>query len=87
MWEGYTNGIGSNKAARDFTAQERGRCKYKYSRRLVVWKCIERLVVRGNTLNMAFRRIANVYGDVSMTRLITNMRADERRGGHHRLRL
>ena len=87
MWEEYTNGIGGNKAARDFTAQERGRCKYKYSRRLVVWKCIERLVVRGNTLNMAFRRIANVYGDVSMTRLITNMRADERRGGHHRLRL
>jgi hypothetical protein len=86
LWDEWENGIGGRKAARDFTRAERGRNKYKYSRRLVVWKCMQRLLERGATVSTAIRRITSVYGEVSVTKTINMMRRDERNGGHHRLR-
>eukprot|EP00536_Pseudo-nitzschia_multiseries_P003521 jgi/Psemu1/8013/gm1.8013_g len=66
----------------EFTAAERGRVKFKYSNRKVVWSCMERLLNRGNDVNTAISKIKRVYGDVSITKLIKAMRADERRGGN-----
>ena len=86
LWDEYQNGIGGAKPARDFTPAERGRVKFRYSRRLILWKCIERLVVGGCNLNTAITRIKRVYGDVSVTDIIKAMRRDERNGGHHCLR-
>jgi hypothetical protein len=86
LWDEYQNGIGGMKAAREFTRSERGRNKFKYSRRMVVWKCIQRLLERGGTVGTAVRRIHSVYGEVSVTDIINKMRRDERRGGHARLR-
>lgn len=87
LWNEYQNGIGGNKPARLFTRRERGgENKYKYLRRLIVWNCIKRLLLRGTTLEVAIARIHDVYGNISVTRIINRMRADERRGGHARLR-
>jgi hypothetical protein len=80
------NGLGGSKPARDFNRVERGRVKFKYARRLIVWKCIKRLVVGGCNLNTALMRIKRVYEEGSVTDTIKAMRKDERNGGHHRLR-
>jgi len=86
LWDEYCNGIGGAKPARDFNREERGRLKFKYSRRLIVWKCIERQLVGGCNLTTALMRIKSVYGDHSMSDTIKAMRKDERNGGHARLR-
>jgi len=86
LWAEYQNGIGGNKPARLFTMREQGgQNKYKYLRRLIAWNCIKRLLLRGTTLDIGIARILDVYGNISMTRIINKMRADERRGGHSRL--
>ena len=86
LWDEYCNGIGGAKPARDFNREERGRLKFKYSRRLIVWKCIERQLVGGCNLTTALMRIKSVYGDHSMSDTIKALRKDERNGGHARLR-
>ena len=55
LWDEYVNGIGGSKPAKEFTRRERGlkRNKFKYSNRLIVWKCMERLIARGgNTMSV-----------------------------------
>ena len=44
LWTEYEFGIGGRKAAKDFTAAERGRVKYTYHRRKVVWDAVAELV-------------------------------------------
>ena len=39
----YVIGIGGSKPAREFTATERGKCKYKYYRRKILWDHIAKL--------------------------------------------
>jgi hypothetical protein len=71
------NGIGGKKAAREFTRSERGRNKFKSCRRMVVWKCIQRLLDRRGTVGSAVRRIHSVYGEISVTDITNKMRRDE----------
>jgi hypothetical protein len=40
LWDEYQNGIGGRKAARLFTKEERGSCKFKYCRHEIVWDLI-----------------------------------------------
>ena len=82
LWDEYVNGIGGRKPAREFTRVERGRVKHIYSKRLIIWRCIKRLLDRGYTLSTAINKITRVYGDISMTELIKKMRPDKKRGGH-----
>lgn len=86
LWDEYQNGIGGRKPAREFTRSERGKVKFKYSRRLLFWKCMERLLNRGNTVSTAIRKIHDIYGYTTVTKLIEKLRRDERNGGHNRLR-
>ena len=81
LWNKWQNGITGSKPAREFSRQEKGRVKFKYSNRLIVWKCIERLLDRGNNLSTAFSKICRVYGGVTITVLIKKMSRDERNGG------
>ena len=37
LWNEYKLGTGKMKAAKDFTRKERGRCKYTYHQRKIVW--------------------------------------------------
>ena len=86
LWDEYVNGIGGCKPAREFACVKRGKVKDIYSKRLIIWRCITRLLDRGFALNTAFDKITRVYGNISMTELIKRMRPDERRGGHAALR-
>ena len=85
LWEEYERGIGGRKAASLFTTQERGRVKYKYCRRKVVWDCISALVRAGFTAQVAIDRIYNVYGlNAPVTRIINQMKRDRNAGNLHR---
>jgi len=88
LWLEYEFGIGGRKAAKDFTAVERGRVKYTYHRRKVVWDAIAELVRSGWTANTACDRIQEVYGrHLSDTNIVNRMRRDRANGGHPNLRI
>ena len=77
LWQEYQHGIGGRKAAKLFTPQERGRVKFKYSRRKVVWDCISTLVRSGMTANVAIDHIYQVYGaNATVTQVVNRMRRD-----------
>lgn len=83
LWDEYQNGSGGYKAARLFTPTERGACKFTFSRRLVIWKFISRLVRNGHTSDVAISKIYDAYGgNLSVTKIINKMRADNKDGGH-----
>ena len=89
LWDEWVNGIGGSKPARDFTRCERGlkQNKFKYCNRLIIWKCMERLISRGgNTVSVAVRKIKSVYGKC-VSKIIRKMRPDERNGGHAQLQV
>jgi hypothetical protein len=88
LWQEYEFGIGGRKAAKDFTAAERGKVKYSYHRRKVIWDAVAELVRSGWTANTACDRIQEVYGrNLSVTDIINRMRRDRVNGGHPNLRI
>jgi hypothetical protein len=86
LWLEYEFGIGGRKAARHFTTHERGRVKFKYCRRKVVWDSIDRMVRAGFTAQVAVDKIYQVYGHITVTQIIDRMRGDAAGGGHPELR-
>ena len=44
LWQEYEFGLGGRKAAKDFTAEERGQSKYTYHRQEVVWEKVAEMV-------------------------------------------
>ena len=92
LWLEYQFGIGGRKAAKDFTSFERGKVKYNYHRRKVVWDVVGELVCGGWTAAVACDRISEVYGQQeSVTNIINRMRKDRityhGEGGHPALRI
>jgi hypothetical protein len=86
LWQENEFGFGGRKPAKDFTTEERGRVKYSYHRRKVVWDKIAELVRAGHTAQVAIDRIYQVYGQASIvTSIINQMRQDRRTGGHPQL--
>ncbi len=85
LWQEYEFGIGGRKPAKLFTAQERGKEKFKYSRRKVAWDTVERLVRAGHTAQVAIDNIYDVYGNLTVSKLISKLRQDNQNGGHPRL--
>ena len=72
LWQEYTVGIAGRKAARMFSAAERGQVKHKFTRRKVVWQTIDYLVLRGLQANGAIDWIYEVYGhENSVTNIIS----------------
>jgi hypothetical protein len=82
LWLEYEFGVGRRKPARQFTSIERGRVKFKYCQRKVVWDCIDRLARSGYTAQTAIDKIYDVYGQTTVTRIIERMRHDATGGGH-----
>ena len=71
IWLEYTTGIGGRKPAKDFTRAERGRDKYKYSRRKVVWDLISLHANAGRRPSQVIQDLHTVYGaNASCTRII-----------------
>ena len=88
LWAEYAFGIGGNKAAKDFTAHERGKNRFAYCRRKVVWDCISLHVHAGYNAATAIDRIMECYGkNQNVSAIIKLMVQDKKRGGHPNLRL
>jgi hypothetical protein len=79
LWNEWTKGIGGRKAAKNFTAQERGKCKYKYTRRKRAWDIMCALIRSGHTASTAVDRIYAEYGRGSTVTYILNRIATDRR--------
>jgi hypothetical protein len=86
LWLEYECGIGGRKPARQFTTHERGRVKFKYRRRMVVWDTINYMVQAGFTAQVAVDKIYEVSGQITVTQIIDQMRCDAIGGGHPELR-
>jgi Transcriptional activator of glycolytic enzymes len=81
LWTEYLHGVGGRKPARLFSETERGRVKYKYTRRKVIWDVVRDLVSLGHTSHRAIDMIYNVYGpQTSVTDIINRLRRDKRSG-------
>jgi hypothetical protein len=79
LWREYESGLNGRKAARLFTAQERGRVKHKYTRRKKVWDLIQSLMRTGLTYHTACDRIYQVYGhSATVTNIINRIRVDKK---------
>ena len=88
LWLEYEIGFRGCKAAKDFTAQERGKDKYRYYRRNVFWSKVAELVRAGFTAERACDKVYDVYGsNLSVTKIINAMIADKKTGGHPHLRV
>ena len=86
LWTEYESGIAGRKPARLFTAQERGKNKFKYSRRKIAWDAIDRMMKSGDTAQVACDRIYNVHGrNKSVSEIINCLRRDGP-AGHTMLR-
>jgi hypothetical protein len=82
VWQEYQVGIGGRKAAKLFTAKERGgKVKHKYHRRKVVWSMVSGLVRVGLTADTAIDQIYAVYGQqTSVTNIINGIKRDSKAG-------
>jgi len=86
LWTEYEVGLAGRKPARLFTAHERGKVKFKYSRRKVVWDAIDRMIRSGSTSDIAVDSIYNVHGrNKSVSEIIQCLRNDGPQG-HPNLR-
>ena len=78
LWQEYLQGLGGRKAAKDFTREERGRCKFKYSRRKIVWDAIAAQVRAGRLATDVIDSIYSHYGGLSVTAIINRLRDDKK---------
>jgi len=62
LWAEYESGVGGNKPARLFTVSERGKVRFMYCRRKIIWDTIEGLVKRGLTSDAAIDQVYNECG-------------------------
>ncbi len=62
LWSEFESGVGGNKPARLFTASERGKVRFMYCRRKIVWDAIEALVKKGLTSDVAIDPIYSECG-------------------------
>jgi hypothetical protein len=82
LWDEYLNGgVGGRKPARLFSETERGRVKYKYTPRKVIWDVIKKLVDLGHSSQRAIDMIYNVYGaQTCLSDIFNRMRKDKMNG-------
>ena len=77
MWMEYELGIGGKKATKLFTSKERGKDRYRYSKRLIFWEKIALMVRAGWTSTTSINKVINHYGtNLSVTRLLKAMQKD-----------
>jgi hypothetical protein len=89
LWTEYQSGIGGNKAAKDFTPTERGRCKKPYSCRKMAWDTMDCLISTRPNYGIAdaIDAILGVYGRrLPVSSIIDKLVNDKRTGGHPNLR-
>ncbi len=81
VWKEFEFGVNGQKAAKDYTAKERGDNKFMYCRRKVFWDAVTLLLKRGYTSDTAIDCIYTVYGrgksNTQILNLIKKVRKDE----------
>ena len=88
LWIEFEFGLANRKAAKDFTPSERGKVKYIYHRRKVIWDKIGEMVRSGWSSDEACNKIYEAYGpQKTVTDIINLMRKDKKTGGHPSLRM
>jgi hypothetical protein len=88
LWAEYKDGFNGNKAAKDYTAEERGKNKCTYCRRKVFWDLISLHVRAGSDATDVINRVYECYGrNLSVNAIIDSIRNDRKNGGHPNLRL
>ena len=81
LWTEYEFGVNGNKAAKFFTAWERGKVKYLYSLRKPFWTIVEKMIRYGYTHASVIEKIESVYAN-GITQILREIDVDSRRGGH-----
>ena len=74
LWREWTTGLHGHKAAKDFNAQERGRCKSKFCRRKIVWDLIRQHINAGRLATDVIAAIYAAYPQKSVTQIINTIR-------------
>ncbi|ETN00948.1 hypothetical protein PPTG_17274 [Phytophthora nicotianae INRA-310] len=88
LWGEYEFGLNGVKAAREYTAAERGANKFAYSRRKMFWDVVATMVRAGYSSDVAVDRIYAIYGrQLPVTSILLALRRDKQQGGHPSLRL
>ncbi|KAL3804094.1 hypothetical protein ACHAWO_009777 [Cyclotella atomus] len=88
LWGEYELGLGGFKAAKLFTARERGKEKCKYYRRNNFWKIVAEMVRAGESADAAIDKVYRVYGQSrTVTQVLNCIRKDNKRGGHPDLKV
>jgi hypothetical protein len=86
LWDEWAHGINGNKAAKTFSARERGRVKHLFSKRKVFWDKVSELVRSGDMASSAIDKIYRVYGGgESVTTIMKSMQKDRQIGRAHPL--
>ncbi|ETP31664.1 hypothetical protein F442_19500 [Phytophthora nicotianae P10297] len=88
LWGEYEFGLNGVKAAREYTAAERGVNKFAYSRRKIFWDVVATMVRAGYSSDVAVDRIYAIFGrQLPVTSILLALRRDKQQGGHPSLRL
>ena len=86
LWHEYEFGLSGNKAAKYFTSQERGACRFMYCRQKVFWDMINRFINSGYTSDTAVDKVYYVYGrNLAVTYILKKLALDRKTGGHPEL--
>ena len=85
LWYEYVHGNDGRKAAHRFSHEEKGRCRFKYSRRLPFWELMSHLTeTRGHSDLSAVELIKQCYGDnISVTQICKALAVARRTGNFH----
>ncbi len=81
LWKEYQFGLHGLKPAKDFTPQERGRQKSKFSRRKNFWDLVNTLLKKGYSSNAAIDLIKATYGvNLPVTSVLAKVAESKRKG-------
>ena len=80
LWAEWHQGVGGLKPARLFTAEERGRSRFKFSRRKIVWDAVQALILSGDSHQVAVDKIYQQYGEnLTVSQIISKMQKERTR--------
>jgi hypothetical protein len=72
LWEEYEFGLHGQKPAKGFTTREHGWDRFKYNQWKIVWEMIR----KGHSYRTAINVLYQIYGDNSVTDIMSKMRTD-----------
>lgn len=89
LWNEYEIGTPGKKAAKDFTARERGgKNKHTFYLRKILWDKVAEMVRGGMDAKTACDKMYEAYGhNQSVSSILKSLKADSKTGGHPNLHI